>query len=130
MHKKIAIKLFGILGLLATIGSGSAYACSPTPTTNPEPLCWFPQGNGPGFHLQYVVYDLRTANVRIQFGLKETPTQAYFYDLNTSDLAYLSRANAIYASLLSAKSTGDDVYIHIKSTGSPWWIDGIQVGAN
>jgi hypothetical protein len=134
MRNGIGMKLLGTLALLATIGSGSAYASCSYTATEPESGCWFPM-SGHGYHVKYVVYDLRPDKLQIQVHLNEYPSRDFLYAMNTSDLAALSRANAVYASLLAARASGDYVVLFLTSgslgtSGSPFTFSSVQVGEN
>ncbi len=90
--------------------------------------------SGKGYHVKYVAYDQRDGKNRIQVHLTEYPDRDFFYNINTNDLATLSKANAIQASLLAARASGDYVNLYLNSGSispvSDFWFISVQVGEN
>jgi hypothetical protein len=131
MNTKSAIISLCALLLCGTVGR--ANACPDSESADPVVNCWFPSA-GKGFHVKYVVHDQRPGKNRIQLHLTEYPGRDFFYTTNTNDLAALSKANAIYASLLAARTSGDYVNIFLYEgsipSGSDFWFSSVQVGEN
>ena len=78
---------------------------------------WYP-GPTTLYHLRTCWYDLRSFNggsARIGMTFVENPGVSLFFYFTPTDPTQLQKASAIYASLLSAQATGQNVYVFVSS---------------
>ena len=109
------------LFLMLTFGlfSYSAHADTWIPT---------PASGIKGYKVNLVVYDMRNAQYPQIQVLLENNTN-YFYVFNSQDPLQISKANAIYSTFLTAKSSGEVVSIYT-FTANPTLIVAAQLGPN
>ncbi|MDB5105641.1 MAG: hypothetical protein JWP91_3330 [Fibrobacteres bacterium] len=89
---------------------------------------WVPPGaTASPYHVRYAVYDLRNSPARVQFRLEENKVD-YFYPFNASDPLQVSKANTVFATLMTSKTTGEGVYIFVVDTQNN--IGAVQLGPN
>jgi hypothetical protein len=122
MKKKIS--LFSVLALLLC---GSFLSATPAFADY-----WVP-ASGTGNHVKIVEMDMRSSitpagYARIQVIFSEASTTSYFYYFDASSATQFSKANAIYATLLTAKSTGE--LVNVLMDGNTGYIVAAQLGSN
>jgi hypothetical protein len=130
--KKFA--LIAVLFAVVFVSNNHAAGCSTTVTTS----CWTP-ASGPGSHVLFITWTTRATiaypsgtNAQIQVVLKEEVTSsnnyiARYYNFDKNNAGSLSTANAIYSTLLTAKSTGEYVNLWLDASGN---IADVQLGIN
>jgi len=95
---------------------------------------WYPTDPSAQYHLKNAWYDLRTFGSSSRIGLQFVEGGPVFcYYFSPSDPVQLQKANAIYASLLTALSTGASASVYVTgadSYGAAWDFLSVQVGPN
>ena len=97
---------------------------------------WYP-GATTLYHVKNCWYDLRSFNggsARVGMSFTENPAVSFFFYFTPTDATQLQKASAIYASLLSAKAGGDNVYLFVSAIDSVntayWDFISVQLGPN
>jgi hypothetical protein len=70
-------------------------------------------GSSYHYHVKTAWYDARSSKLRIGLQIDETPNYTYFFYYQTTSQASLSQAGAIYSTLLTAFSTGQEIELAI-----------------
>lgn len=95
---------------------------------------WYPTDPSAQYHVKNVWYDLRTFGSLSRLGLQFVEGGPVFlYYFSPTDTVQLQKASAIYASLLTAISTGAAASVYVTSTdayGNAWDFLSVQVGPN
>lgn len=111
------------------LGIGSTVCVGQTANT------WYPIDSSASYHVKSVWYDLRTFGSLSRIGTQFVEGgPVFFYYFSPGDSVQLQKAHAIYASLLTAVSTGVPTFVYITgpdayATGN-WDFISIQLGPN
>jgi hypothetical protein len=97
--------------------------------TLPATPTWVPPGSTAApLTVKYAVYDLRNSSTSdIQFRLSDG--NDYFFYFSPSDPLQSARASVIMSVLLTAKSTGEGVYVYLPDN-TVRTIAAVQIGPN
>ncbi len=95
---------------------------------------WYPIDPSAQYHVKNAWYDLRTYGSLSRIGMQFVEGgPVFFYYFSPTDAVQLQKAGAIYASLLTAISTGVTASLYVTSAdayASAWDFLSIQVGPN
>jgi len=126
--KGLTMKIKNLLGLLLV----SAMYVSPARAID---VGWYPAATS-HYHVSSVWYDSRlifwptTGAYKSTIGLtyQETGATNYFYPYDYTSVTEVSRANAIYATLLAGMTTTTEVAVHIFTTQDNNFFDVARLG--
>jgi hypothetical protein len=89
---------------------------------------WVPFGpSASPYHVKFVRYDIGGRPGRIHFRLEENRTD-YYYRFNASNPAQVTRANGILSALMTAKTTGEGVYVFVTDEENS--VNAVQLGSH
>jgi hypothetical protein len=106
MFKRYFINCF-FLGIMIA-GVNPAHSSNPT-----LGFGWYPSDNSLHYHVQQVWYDTRPSKNRIGLLITEKPGYTFLFNYFTSSQISISQAGAIYSTLLTSLSTGQEVHLDV-----------------
>ena len=112
----------------------AVFACGSATCLGQTASTWFPTDPSTQYHVKNAWYDLRPYGSLARIGTQFVEGgPVFFYYFSPTDTVQLQKASAIYASLLTAMSTGAPASVYVTGTdayGNAWDFLSIQVGPN